>query len=113
MSRIEMRCLDCDEELTAANGLSCRCTTADEDVIEIAQALEQRRALTIVETVASLPIGGAAEIAPSAFQAGYQQACDEIAHRLRTEVWPMCLSPIDAPKRIDAGPSPESTVPAH
>lgn len=70
----------------------------EDQVIEIAQALEQRRALTIVGAVAALPIGGADEMAPTAFQAGYQQACEEISHRLRTEVWPMCLPPIDAPK---------------
>ena len=70
----------------------------EDQVIEIAQALEQRRALTIVETVAALPVGGADEISPTPFQAGYQQACEEIAYRLRTEAWTGCLPPIDAPK---------------
>jgi len=66
---------------------------SDDDVINLAQALEQHRALAIVMAVAALPVGGADETMPTQFQAGYQLACEEILHRLRTEVWEHCLPP--------------------
>lgn len=67
-----------------------------EECIALAQALEQRRALGIVEQVAALPVGGKDADAPTPFQAGYQLACEEILHRLRTEVWDGCLPPVAA-----------------
>jgi hypothetical protein len=71
-----------------------------DEVIEFAQALEQRRGLAIVEAVRTLPIGGHDAQMITAFQAGYQTgyqtACDEIEHRLRTEEWEMCLKPVGA-----------------
>ncbi len=63
-------------------------------MVELAQALEQLRALTIVATVQSIPLGGEEADMPTAFQAGYQTACDEIEHRLRTEAWDGCLAPV-------------------
>jgi hypothetical protein len=65
-----------------------------EECIALAQALEQRRALGIVEAVAALPVGGKDADAPTPFQSGYQLACEEILHRLRTEVWDGCLPPV-------------------
>lgn len=60
--------------------------TVDE-CIELAEALEQQRALAIVATVKALGVGGADADIPTAFHAGYQLACDEIEHRLRHEKW--------------------------
>lgn len=59
---------------------------ADDEVIELAAALEQQRAYRIVADVAALRIGNPAEL-PTPFEAGYQLACEEIEHRLRTEQW--------------------------
>lgn len=73
-------------------GLGEQDATEDE-CIELAQALEQLRALKIVEAVAALPIGGATANMPTPFHAGYQLACEEIEHRLRTEIWEGCLKP--------------------
>ena len=64
--------------------------TADE-CIELAEALERRRALTIVATVKALGIGGADAAMPTEFHAGYQLACDEIAHRIEHEQWELSL----------------------
>jgi hypothetical protein len=64
--------------------------TADE-CIELAEALERRRALTIVATVKALGIGGADVAMPTQFHAGYQLACDEIAHRIEHEKWELSL----------------------
>jgi hypothetical protein len=44
--------------------------------------IELEQALKIVETVAALRLGGADAALPTPFQAGYQLACEEIAHRL-------------------------------
>jgi hypothetical protein len=33
---------------------------------------------------------------PTPFQAGYQLACEEILHRLRTEEWELCVNPVGA-----------------
>lgn len=66
------------------------------ECIELAQALEQARAIKIAETVAALQIGGATSDMPTPFQSGFQLACEEITHRLRTEEWDLCLTPIDA-----------------
>ena len=65
----------------------------EDECIELAQALEQLRALKIVEKVSALPIGGADVGMPTPFHAGYQLACEEITHRLRTEIWTGCLTP--------------------
>lgn len=59
--------------------------TTDE-CIELAAALEMRRALNIVAEVAALPVGGQGADMPTPFQAGYQLACEEIAERIRTQV---------------------------
>ena len=67
-------------------------TTTDE-CIELAQALEQARAIKIAETVAALAIGGATNNMPTRFQSGYQLACEEIIHLLRTQEWDLCLKP--------------------
>jgi hypothetical protein len=61
--------------------------------MQVAAALEQSRALKIVDAVACLPIGGKDAPMPSAFQSGFQLACEEIEHRLRTEKWTGCLDP--------------------
>ena len=70
----------------------------EDEVIELAQALEQKRALQIVADVQALEVGGAGAEMPTPFQAGYQMACEEITHRLLTEVWPLCLKPQGAHK---------------
>jgi hypothetical protein len=71
----------------------------DDECIDLAQALEQARAVKIAESVAALPIGGATNNMPTPFQSGYQLACEEIIHRLRTEVWNLCLKPISAQQK--------------
>ena len=63
----------------------------EDECIELAQALEQQRALAIVAVVKALSVGGADANMPTAFHAGYQLACDEIEHRLRTEQWELSL----------------------
>lgn len=70
----------------------------DDQCIELAQALEQARAVKIAETVAALPIGGASIDMPTPFHAGYQLAAEEIVHRLKTEVWEHCLPPVGEPQ---------------
>lgn len=57
----------------------------DDDLIELAAALEMHRALHIVAEVAGLPVGGKDADMPTPFQAGYQLACEEIAERIRTQ----------------------------
>jgi hypothetical protein len=47
--------------------------------------------------------GGAKAAMPTPFQAGYQTACEEILHRLRTEVWAHCLHNTGEPL-IECGP---------
>lgn len=69
-------------------------TEPADQIIELAQALEQRRAIAIAEAVHNLPIGGRTANMPTAFQAGYCAACEEIEHRLRTEEWTHCLKPV-------------------
>lgn len=68
----------------------------EDQIIELAQALEQRRALAITDAVHNLPVGGRTANMPTAFQAGYCAACEEIEHRLRTEEWTHCLKPVGA-----------------
>lgn len=60
--------------------------TADQ-VCELTAHLERMRAAKIVADVAALEIGGATVACPNQFQSGYALACDEIAHRLKTEAW--------------------------
>lgn len=55
--------------------------TVDE-MIALAEALERRRCISIAETVKSGP-----RCATSAFTAGYELACEEIAHRIEHEEW--------------------------
>jgi hypothetical protein len=87
-----------------------------DECIELAHALEQLRAIKIVEAVAAIQIGGANADIPTPFQAGYQLACEEIKHRLQTEQWnlgdmpqPMASThtdskaPIDERARFEAG----------
>ena len=69
----------------------------EDETIELAQALEQLRAQKTVEAVMGLDIGGVKTAMPTPFQAGYQMACEEILHRLRTEVWAHCLHPTGEP----------------
>lgn len=57
----------------------------DDDCIELAAALEMHRALRIVGEVSGLPVGGKDADKPTAFHAGYQLACEEIAERIRTQ----------------------------
>lgn len=71
--------------------------TVDE-CIELAEALEQQRALAIVATVKALGVGGADADMPTAFHAGYQLACDEIEHRLRHEKWELVV-----PNELNSG----------
>lgn len=68
-----------------------------DEVIDLACALEQRRALHIVAEVAALQIGGADSQTPTPFQAGYALACEEIGTRLRTQQWELCGVPSPLP----------------
>ena len=55
--------------------------------IALAVSLEKERALKIVQDVSEERIGGKGELMPTAFHSGYQLACEEIEHRLKTEEW--------------------------
>lgn len=80
---------------------------AETDIlIGVAQALEQKRALSIVADIAAM---GDFFKDNDSFRAGWDSACEEITERLRTEVWTGCLPPIDAAKTLEAnaGPCPE------
>lgn len=74
-----------------------------DEVIGLAQALEQHRARKIVDAVSALPVGGKHEDSPSPFHAGYQLACDEVMHRLLTEEWDGCLTPPGKQEADEAG----------
>ncbi len=63
------------------------------ECVELSAALEKQRAIKIIEDVMSLPIGGGDSLMPTAFQAGYQLACEESMHRIKTEVWELNLPP--------------------
>lgn len=77
-----MRALRC---LSAAPDTS---QSADADTcIDVAREIEKLRAEKIVEAVSLEKIGGSEEVLPTQFHAGYQLACEEILHRLRTEQW--------------------------
>lgn len=78
------------ESLLQQAASSAQESGADE-VIGVAQALEQRRALTIAGDVADLGV-----LLNGPFKAGFEMACEEITRRLRTEVWELCLPPVDA-----------------
>lgn len=73
--------------IEAARQEEMRKRDAAEAGIGVAVALEQARAHHIVQTVQALPIGGESADNPTPFHAGYQLACEEIAHRLRSEQW--------------------------
>ena len=83
--------------------------TADQ-MIELTAHLERKRAAAIAETVRVLPIGGHDADAPTQFHAGFALACEEIAHRLKTEAWGMLpnggFGPTGAANEDDR-PSPE------
>lgn len=68
-----------------------------DEVIGLAQALEQQRAVKIAEAVEGL-----ADRFYGPFRAGFEQACEEIIHRLKTEVWELCLPPINAEANQEA-----------
>ena len=59
----------------------------NDECIDLAKALERLRSIKIVGDVKALTIGGATNIMPTPFQAGYQLACEEITHRLQNENW--------------------------
>jgi hypothetical protein len=85
-------------------------TATPDQLIELTAHLERGRAKAIVEAVTALDMGGASADMPTPFQAGYQGACEEIAHRLKTEAWgitPGCgWGPTGAANEDDR-PSPE------
>ena len=85
---------------TAAGGVTAN------QCVELAAALEQLRALKIVEAVVALPIAGADADMPTEYQAGFLMACEEIEYRLRTEQWTGCLPPVGLKTRRDAQTSP-------
>ena len=72
-----------DNACEKACGQAARNQTIDADVAGVAAALEQQRALRIVEAVAAV----GARFTGKAFASGYSLACEEIAERLRTEQW--------------------------
>lgn len=55
--------------------------------IEVAVALEQQRALKIVEAVRKQGFSKSASEIPTQAESAFDLACEEIEHRLRTEVW--------------------------
>ena len=65
---------------------------SDDDCIDLAVALEQQRALAIVSAVTALEIGQGT----TSFAAGFNLACEEVAHRLKTEQWE--LGGVPSPK---------------
>ena len=62
-------------------------TDESEMLIALAVSMEKERAVKIVDDVSNERIGGNTEASPTAFMAGYQTACEEILHRLKTEEW--------------------------
>jgi ribA/ribD-fused uncharacterized protein len=81
-------------EMVAAPVAAPAAEASADECIDLACALEQRRALKIVDDVHNLRIGGRAEVMPTAFHAGYCLACEEIEHRLRTEQWGIDGAPV-------------------
>jgi hypothetical protein len=60
---------------------------ASDEVIDLAVALEQKRALHIVADVRKHGFSKSANAIPTQAEAVFDLACEEIEHRLRTETW--------------------------
>jgi hypothetical protein len=58
-----------------------------DDVIDLAVALEQRRALHIVAAVRQQGFSKSGTAIPTQAESVFDLACEEIEHRLRTETW--------------------------
>lgn len=58
-----------------------------DDVIDLAVALEQKRALHIVAAVRKQGFSKSPSAIPTQAEAVFDLACEEIEHRLRTETW--------------------------
>ena len=68
------------EEAAAVQAVGAEATT--DELIALAEALERRRCITIAETVKAEP-----RFTNPPFTAGYELACEEIAHRIEHEEW--------------------------
>jgi hypothetical protein len=73
----------------------CKTAAPSDDVIDLAVALEQQRALHIVATVRKQGFAKSADAIPTQAESVFDLACEEIEHRLRTEVWQ--LDGVDLP----------------
>jgi hypothetical protein len=81
-----------DGELFDANGfaralLASNGAVPADDVIDLAVALEQRRALHIVAAVRQQGFSKSGTAIPTQAESVFDLACEEIEHRLRTETW--------------------------
>jgi hypothetical protein len=107
--------LFCDAALQATWDRLSRSTSpqpqGEPDSVDLAIALEQQRALKIVEDVHNLRIGGRNETMPTAYQAGHCNACEEIEHRLRTEQWELNGSPAPLPSAPPQPAQPRASQP--
>ena len=72
------------------------------DAIDLAAALEQQRALKIVQDVRATHPFGASDM-PTQGEAAFDMACEEIEHRLRTEPWALNGVPAPLPEDSEKG----------
>lgn len=70
----------------AQEGEPSDAATSDQ-LIELAEALERRRCISIAETVKGEAPRFEPKGEPTAFSAGFSLACEEIAHRIEHEEW--------------------------
>ncbi|VVG70921.1 hypothetical protein PAP18089_01893 [Pandoraea apista] len=69
----------------------------ERETVEVAGALEQRRALAIVKAVRDQHFGTLNPDIPTQASAAFDLACEEIEHRLRTEQWTLEGAPAPLP----------------
>jgi hypothetical protein len=72
-----------------------------DDVIDLAVALEQRRALHIVAAVRQQGFSKSGTAIPTQAESVFDLACEEIEHRLRTETWELAGVTGPLPKQAD------------
>lgn len=110
MNEITLAAKASQESATSTPAVQVPAEASEDQLIELTAHLERARARAIANAVAALEIGGASADTPTPFQAGYQSACEEIAHRLQSEAWGMLpgggWGPTGASNEDDR-PSPE------